>query len=153
MTRVLEPGAHGLVRAALNRLIPAGGQFPGAGDIDLIPLLDEAAGASPAAIRMYAEGILQIALESERRYRQRFDELTGAEQEAVLRAIEQAQPAFFETLLRQVYVLYYSHPSVIPLLGLGTEPPQPAGHALTAFDPALTSAMGQRPPLYRRPPR
>jgi len=153
MARVFEPGTHALLRAVLNRLIPAGNQFPGAGDVELLPRLDEAAGASPMAIRMYVDGVQQITLESERRYQRRFEELAGAEQDSVLRAIDQERPVFFESLLRQVYVLYYSQPIVMPLLGLEAGSPQPAGHALPPFDPALTRAMGQRPPFYRRPPQ
>jgi hypothetical protein len=151
MAKVFPPSKLPSIRSVLNRLIPPGGGCPGAGDLDLLDHLDRAAAASPATRRMFVEGMQQIGLESERRHARAFEDLATAEQDAVLRHVEGERPAFFEALVSQVYQGYYSHPAVIPLLGLEARPPQPLGHALPAFDATITRAVSQRAALYRRP--
>src|SRR5262245_49366836 len=127
-----------LLKAVLNRLVPPGGDFPGAGDLDLLDHLDRVACASPAARRMFVEGVRRIASESERRHGQSFEALASGEQDAVLRDVEALQRAFFESLVSHVYQAYYNHPTVIALLGLEARPPQPLGYALPPFDAAVT---------------
>ena len=99
---------------------------------------------------MFVEGIRQVRLESERRHARAFEELAGAEKDAVLRHVEGASPRFFEALVSQVYQGYYSHPTVVRLLGLEVRPPQPLGHTLPPFDPTLMRSMSQRGALYRQ---
>lgn len=99
--------------------------------------------------RTFAEGLRQIGIESERRHGRVFEDLDGAAQDAVLRLVEGERPVFFESLVRHVYQGYYSHPAVIRLLGLEARPPQPLGHALPAFDVAITRSMSRRGALYR----
>jgi hypothetical protein len=151
MARTVSDSQVPLLKAAMNRLIPPGGHFPGAGELDLLDHLDRVACASPAARRTFVEGVRQIALESERRHGQSFEALASGEQDAVLRHVEAGQRAFFEALVSQVYQAYYNHPTVIALLGLEARPPQPLGHALAPFDAAIMRAPGERPALYRKP--
>jgi hypothetical protein len=150
MARVFPASQHPLIRAVLNRLIPAGGGFPGAGDLDLLEHLDRAACASAATQRVFVEGMRHSAIESERRHGRAFEDLAAAEQDAVLRYVEREHPAFFGALVSHVYQGYYSEPAVIALLGLEARPPQPQGHALSPFDVARARAMGQRGALYRQ---
>ena len=151
MAGVFPASQHPRIRAVLNRLVPAGGGFPGAGDLDLLDYLDEAASSSAATRRTFVEGMRWIGLESERRHGAAFEALPAAAQDAVLRHVEAERRAFFEALVTHAYLGYYSHPSVIRLLGLEARPPQPLGHTLPPFDPALVHPMSQRGPLYRRP--
>jgi gluconate 2-dehydrogenase subunit 3-like protein len=150
MARVFPASQRPLIRAVLNRLIPAGGGFPGAADLDLLDHLDGAACSSSAARRMFVEGMRQIGLESERRHGKGFEDLVAAEQDAVLRHVEAEHRAFFEALVSHVYQGYYSHPAVIQLLGLEARPPQPLGHSLPPFDAAVTGPMSKRRALYRQ---
>ena len=151
MARVFAASQHVLIRAVLNRLVPPGDAFPGAGDLDLLDHLEGAACSSADVRRMFVEGMRQVGFESERRHRRAFEELAAAEQDAVLRHVEGASPRFFDALVSQVYQGYYSHPTVVRLLGLEIRPPQPLGHALPPFDPTLTRSMSQRGALYREP--
>lgn len=151
MASVFPFSQHPMIKAVLNRLVPAGAGFPGAGDLDLIAHLDGAANAAAATRRMFVEGMRQIGVESERRHAKSFEDLAAAEQDAVLRHVEGEHRAFFEALVSQVYTSYYSHAVVIQLLGLEARPPQPLGHALPPFDPTITRVMSARRPLYRRP--
>ena len=150
MPRVFPESQHPLVRAVLNRLVPPGGGFPGAGDLELLHHLDRAASASTAIRRMFVEGMRQIAVESERRHARSLEDLTPALQDAVLRQVEGEHRAFFESLVSQTYQAYYSHPTIVQLLGLEARPPQPLGHALPPFDPTLTRPVSTRGALYRQ---
>jgi len=150
MAKVFPASQFPLLKAVLNRLIPAGGEFPGAGDLDLVDHLDRVAASSPAARRMFVDGLRQINLGSERRDARAFEDLAPAEQDAVLRNVEGEHRAFFEALVSHVYQAYYSHPAVIQLLGLEARPPQPLGHALPPFDAGITHSMSKRGTLYRQ---
>ena len=140
-----------MLKAVLNRLVPPGGNFPGAGDLDLIDHLDHVACASPRARRMFLEGVRQIALESERRHGKEFEALASGEQDAVLRHVETGHRPFFEAFVGEVYQAYYSHPTVVALLGLDARPPQPLGHALPLFDAAIMRSTAGRAAIYRKP--
>jgi len=151
MAKAFPDGQIPLLRAALNRLIPPGGDFPGAGDLELLDHLDRVACASPRARRMFVEGVRLMALESGRRHGTAFEDLPPAEQDTVLRHVETSQPAFFEAFVSEVYQAYYSHPAVIALLGLEVRPPQPLGHALPPFDAAVTRPTAGPGALHRQP--
>ena len=150
MPSVFPVSQHPMIKAVLNRLVPAGAGFPGAGDLDLIELLDRAASAHASTRRMFVEGMRQISVESARRHGKSFQDLPAAEQDGLLRYVEGQQRAFFEALVSHVYTSYYSHATVIELLGLEVRAPQPLGHALPPFDPTITRAMSERRPFYRR---
>lgn len=151
MGRAFSDSQIPMLKAALNRLVPPGGDFPGAGDLDLLDHVDRVACGSPRARRMFVEGVRQIVLESERRHGQSFEALASREQDAVLRHVEAGQRAFFEALVSHVYQAYYNHPTIIALLELEARPPQPLGHALAPFDAAIIRSAGARAPLYRKP--
>jgi len=140
-----------LLKAALNRIIPPGGDFPGAGDLDILDHLDRVACASPRARRMFVEGVRLIALESERRHGTPFADLSPGDQDTVLRHVETNQRAFFEAFVSEVYQAYYSHRVIVALLGLEVRPPQPLGHPLPPFDATVTRPPAGRGALYRQP--
>lgn len=140
-----------LLKAALNRLVPPGGDFPGAGDLDLLDHLDRVACTTPSTRRMFVEGVRQIALESERRHGQSFENLASGDQDVVLRQVEAGQGAFFEAFVSTVYQAYYNDSAVIALLGLEARPPQPLGHALPPFDAAIMRSTAGRAAIYRKP--
>ena len=151
MAGVFLASQHPMIRAVLNRLVPPTDGFPGAGELDLLDHLDRAASASAVTRRTFVEGVRRIGLESERRHAAAFEELSPAAQDEVLRHVEGEQRSFFEALVTHTYLGYYSHPSVIRLLGLEARPPQPLGHTLPPFDPTIVRPTSQRGPLYRQP--
>ena len=86
-----------------------------------------------------------------------FASLNDAEaREAALRRIEAAAPGDFSRLIVGAYSLYYTHPSVAAVIerltGKDARPPQPHGHDLPPFDPAMVAIPAARPPLYRPTP-
>jgi len=151
MARAFSDSQTPLLKAVLNRLVPPGGDFPGAGDLDLLDHLDRVACASPRTRRMFVEGVRQIVLESERRHGRSFEALASGEQDTALRHVEAGQRVFFEALVSHVYQAYYNHATVIALLELEARPPQPLGHPLPPFDAAIMRSTGGRGALYRKP--
>jgi len=138
-----------VVTSMLNRLIPASGDLPGAGELGVAHYLDGAIGSSAALKRTFAAGLTQIMVESQRQHAGEFSTLTSEQQDALLRHVEATAPTFFAALVFHTYRGYYSHPLVLQRLGLEARPPQPRGHHLEPFDLRLLDTMPARAPLYR----
>ena len=68
----------------------------------------------------------------------------------MLRAVELARPAFFAALVDHTYRGYYTLPEVHRAVGWESRPPQPLGHQLPVFDPALLARQRERAPFWRR---
>jgi hypothetical protein len=139
-----------LLSQVLNRLIPATDNFPGAGDLGVVSYVDTVVGRSTELKRLFAQGLMHIALTSQALQGQDFSALAEDQQDAVLRHVETLQPVFFEALVQHTYSGYYSHPTVIRLLGLEARPPQPRGYHLEGLDLTLLDNVKQRGPLYRQ---
>ena len=139
-----------LLSAVLNRLIPATDDFPGAGDLGIASYVDTVVGRFAELRRLFAEGLTHIALASQARQGQEFIALADDHKDAVLRQVETLHPTFFEALVQHTYSGYYSHPTVIRLLGLEARPPQPRGYHLEPLDLTLLDSVKQRGPLYRQ---
>ena len=76
--------------------------------------------------------------------------------QAVHRAQDQ-HPAVFAAFLTGVYSLYYTTPETAAVIATETGqhggPPQPGGHDLPAFDPAMVAIPAARAPHYRPTPQ
>lgn len=139
-----------LLTAILNRIIPAGDRFPGAGDRGVASYLDAVIAQSPPDLRrLFTEGIAQIEILSQERYGQAFTSLPENQQEAALRQVESTHAEFFATLVLHTYSGYYSHPEVVRLLGPDVGPPQPGGYHLEPLDLGLLESVKRRGPMYR----
>ena len=141
-----------LLAAVLNRIVPARDGLPGAGDLGVAAAIDATLAASPTLRRLFLEGLLMIELESARLAGspdQCFGDLDADLQDDVLRAVELAWPAFFAALVSHTYRGYYTLPEVHRAIGWESRPPQPLGHRLPAFDPALLARQRQRAPFWR----
>jgi hypothetical protein len=139
-----------LITSILNRIIPASGDLPGAGELGVAHYLDGVIGPSAELKRTFAAGLTQITLESQHQHAGEFSALSSEQQDALLRHVEVSAPAFFSVLVFHTYRGYYSHPLVLQRLGLEARPPQPRGHHLEPFDLRLLDTMRTRAPLYRR---
>ena len=63
---------------------------------------------------------------------------------AALKRIEALRPQDFLALVTAVLIRYYEHPSVVTAFGWPARPPQPLGHAMPPFDPALLEPVLRR---------
>jgi len=139
-----------LLVSVLNRIVPAAGAFPGAGDLGVASYIDRVVGQSAALRRLFAQGLVQITLMSQAQYAQPFTMLLEGQRDAVLRQVETTAPEFFEVLVTRTYSGYYSHPTIVRLLGMEGRPPQPRGHHLEPLDLSLLDNIKQRQPIYRQ---
>jgi len=139
-----------LLVSVLNRLVPAAGAFPGAGDLGVASYLDRVVGQFAVLKHLFAEGLVQIMLTSQAQYAQPFTMLLEGQRDAVLRHVEATAPEFFEVLVAHTYSGYYSHPTIVRLLGMEGRPPQPRGHHLEPLDLSLLDNIKQRQPIYRQ---
>ncbi len=153
---VLDEDQRSLLTAVLDRLVPARAGLAGAGGLGGAAVLERTLAASPALRRLFFEGLIAIDLASAARDVpspvRGFAELTPDEQDTVLRAVEVALPAFFAALVDHAYRGYYTRPEVHRLIGHASRPPQPLGHHLPPFDPALLVRQRRRPPFWRHTP-
>lgn len=146
---VLDDGQRETLVAALNRIIPPQGGLPGAGDLRIIETIDHTLAASPTLRRLIFDGLVEIEIESARQADERFVNLADDGRDAVLRAVEEAHPGAFVALLDHTYRNYYTHPQVQRAIGHDPRPPQPLGHDLPMFDPAMLERQRQRAPFWR----
>jgi hypothetical protein len=139
-----------LLVSVLNRIVPAAGALPGAGDLGVASYLDRVVGQSAALRRLFAQGLVQITLMSQTQYAQPFTMLLEEQRDTVLRQVETTAPEFFEVLVTHTYSGYYSHPTIVRLLGMEGRPPQPRGYHLEPLDLSLLDNNKQRQPIYRQ---
>ena len=135
---VLTPAQGRLLAAVLNRLVPADGAMPAAGDAGVAGYIDQVLLDAPHLRRPV------IDLLDELRWC-RFARLLGAEQDERLRCLAADRPESFDVLLHAAYAGYYSNPGVLMAAGwlpAGSAPSEP-------FDQTLLDAVRKRGPIYR----
>lgn len=110
MFSAISPSEGEILTAVLNRLVPAEGALPQAGDLGVATFIDQVAVEVPGlkaelleVIGAWPCGPGADAVEHDP------DEL--------LRVMQQRIPASFENVLRAAYIGYYSHPAVLAALG------------------------------------
>jgi hypothetical protein len=147
---VLDQSQRALLTSALNRIIPARSDLPGAGDLDVGASIEVAMAESARMRRLFLDGLVEIALRCERQHHSSFVESAAPIQTEVLEDIEKQHPAFFVALVEHTYRGYYTLAAVHRAIGHDSRPPQPLGHRLPPFDPALLDRQRVRLPFWRR---
>ena len=138
-----------LLVAILNRVIPASGAFPGAGDLGVASYIDRVTGQSAELKRLFVQGLTQTDITSQERYTQPFTSLSDQQQDSILHQIESHRRKFFGALVTHAYSGYYCNRAILRLLGLDVRPPQPRGHELAPLELGLLEHVKQRAPLYK----
>ncbi len=145
--QILTESQKDLLVRASNRIIPAEGDFPGAGDLGLADSLEQTIGRTQQSIRMFLEGLAQIDITAVQEQGMEFSRLSGADQDSTLQSVEQSHPAFFNELRRQCYNGYYTHP--LPQELIGYSRPEPREYRPMPFDESLLEPQKQRAPFWR----
>ena len=148
MATFLSADQRALLDAVLDRLIPPTGTMPGAGQVGTADYLDTVAGESPRLARLFAAGLRTIETAAVRRDSS-FVQMSGDQQDDVLRHVESSKSAFFEILLLHTYNGYYSNPEIVEALGLEPRPPQPRGQEVEFGDFSALEAVTSRGQAYR----
>lgn len=147
MITILTAAERAILTATVGRIVPAHGTLPSASDLGVAATIEQTLAQTPALRRTFLDGLQAIAMVSGDR---EFLAHSADEQDAILRTIEAAHPAFFTRLIEHTYHAYYALPVVQRAIGLSGEPPQPRGYQMPAFDPALLAVQRQRAPFWRR---
>lgn len=137
-----------LMTCILDCIVPPQGKMPGAGTVALA-YLDRVVGARGDYKRLFGDGLVEIENAARAAYGREFTELSEDERDGVLRHVEAGKPAFFQTVVRDTYMGYYSNPLVVELLGLEVRPPQPRGHQLELGDLSALENVKQRGAVWR----
>lgn len=155
--RIFTDHQRDLLTAALNRIIPAQDQFPGAGDIDGAAWVeqavieraaaDKAAGRTPDLRRLFTEGLAQLEIAAAQRGAAAFAQLSPEHQDDALRQVETEHPDFFNALVRQCYNSYYTNPDIFNLIGYAI--PSPQDYQPLPFDERLLEPQRRRRQLWR----
>lgn len=148
---VLTEAQRLLLKEVANCLVPATNTLPGAGDLGVAGLVDGVLAGDRRLRQPFFNGLARIEALSRQEHRKGFAELPAGTKDLVLRQVEAEEPAFFEALVRHVYSGYYTHDRVLSQLqGYENRPPQPQGHKMKPFDPALLEGVRRRGPLYKQ---
>ena len=147
--RVFTESQEELMKAALNRLIPAENNFPGAGDLGLASYVDSVAAESPGLTRLFLTGLDYIEITAHKTFGSSFSVLPLEQQDEVLGRTERERPEFFDALVLHTYNGYYIQPAVLTRIGHEARPPQPRGYPMQPFDLRLLNNVRSRGPLYK----
>ena len=148
-TQIFSQGQIQTFSAALNRIIPAQGDMPGAGDLGLARFVEGAASASPSNTRLFTQGLSTIELTNSRLTGKEFTQATGQEQDQALQNVESSNGAFFDELVRQTYNGYYTTPDVFRAMGYSIPQPDINGQP-ELLDESLLENQRQRAPFWTK---
>ncbi|HEU0021269.1 MAG TPA: gluconate 2-dehydrogenase subunit 3 family protein [Dehalococcoidia bacterium] len=146
MSLVFTEAQQALLTAALNRIIPAEGKMPGAGDLGIVEFVEKVVVTDPKLRRLVNDGLAQIAIAASVQSGQEFPELGKDVQTAVLKELQAQQPDFFDFLLRQCYNGYYTNPQIQELVGY--QLPAPGEYEYKLFDESLLEPQKQQAPFW-----
>ena len=129
-----------LLDLVLDELIPASsdGRVPGAGAAGVAEFIPSAGRYAPDP-----EGAANAVLAAVSAKAPDFPAMGKGERAAVLRKIESEEGKAFATLVRVVYMGYYSRPDIRPLFGVGAHAVHPDGYPVEPEDDALLAELTQ----------
>ena len=149
MTAASLAAQRDLLTAVLDTLVPAAGDFPGAGAVAVDHVLAIAAELADLA-SLLALGLQKVEEAARSAGAPEFGRLDADGRETVLRHVERGHVDFFEALVRHTYDGYYGHPIIVARLGLDPGPLHPRGHRIESRDAPDLARVIARGPLYRR---
>jgi hypothetical protein len=139
--KVLSDREADLLRVVLNRLVPAEGAMPAAGEVGVVAYIDDAMADAPHLRVPILDVLGQVRMSGE-------VDVTCAESlDAVLAGVQAANKDAFDTLLQAAYTGYYNQPEV--LKAIGWIPPGDKPDAEPTFDVATLEDVIKRGPVYR----
>ena len=134
-----------LLEAIMDRMIPAVGDLPSAGQMGLIDEIVELAAKQKRFEDLFHSAI--TAFESKTP-----DFLTSSEslQDENLKTFELNTPEHFNTIRTIVYIVYYKDSRVHKRIGWDGQPPQPQGYEMDPWDESVLENARKREPFWRK---
>ena len=138
---ILSAEQRALLVAALNRIVPAQGEMPAAGDLGTAEFVESVAAGTSAKRRSLLDGLLRIELAAAERGGA-FASLPSDAQTETLLAVQATDPEFFQELVTQTYRGYYTNETVFDLLSYRA--PNREDYDPIPFDESLLEPVRQR---------
>ena len=148
-TKFTDTDRH-LLKLAMDMIVPAVDDLPGAGEMGLADNAVDLANRVPdfrAALRRTLDA---LALDPSSRAEGGFAALDEEQQTAALTVLESSMPTVFDKFVDLVYIVYYSDERVHKRIGWRTGALQPLGWDLPPFDPAILDTVSKRKPFWRK---
>ena len=142
---ILSDAQRTLLSAVLNRIVPASGDMPAAGDLGIADFVESVAASSTGKRRTLMDGLIRIELAASERGGS-FAALAETDQTDALRAVQASSPEFFQELVTQTYRGYYTNETVCGALGY--RPPNRADYDPLPFDESLLEPVRQRGQMW-----
>ena len=147
--RLFTQAQRDLLTGVLNRIIPAEGSLPGAGDLGVAEFVETWVSKDNQLRRRFNQGLAQIEITAAAQGRG-FLELSGPAQDVVLKQVESEQPQFFDALVLHTYNGYYTNPRVFHLIGYTQSAQAAQGQPPELLDLRLLEKQQQRAPFWRQ---
>ena len=134
-----------LLEAIMDRMIPAVGDLPSAGQMGLIDEIVELAAKQKRFEDLFHSAI--TAFESKNP-----DFLTSSEsvQDENLKTFELNTPEHFNKIRTIVYIVYYKDSRVHKRIGWDGQPPQPQGYEMDPWNESVLENARKREPFWRK---
>ena len=134
-----------LLEAIMDRMIPAVGDLPSAGQMGLIDEIVELAAKQKRFEDLFHSAISAFESSSP-------DFLTSSEslQDENLKTFESNNPEHFNTIRTIVYIVYYKDSRVHKRIGWEGQPPQPQGYEMDPWDESVLVNARKREPFWRK---
>ena len=142
-----------LLRAAMDRIIPAGQGMPSAGEAGCLDYLVSTSQADDGLRTELTKALDAVQGSARAAFGRAFDALDVEEQIATLRRLEGADPLVFRGLRDAVYEAYYTRPDIRRRLGHEFYPPERPGPLPPPFEESILTRVRRMPILYRTPRR
>ena len=139
-----------MLAAVLNRIKPANDQMPAAGDLGIGSFIESVAVGNTNLIRLFNEGLTEIAVAAGQNPTQSFKSLSNAAKDELLKTVEADYPAFFDQLVLQTYNGYYTNPEVFKAIGYELPKNPEPGALPELLDESLLDQQRQRKPFWKK---
>ena len=143
--QLFTPGQRDLMTAILNCIIPAAGDHPSAGDLEIADFVERAISPNPGLRNIFIAGLAQTEIAAAKQTNAKFTQIDHTKQETVLKEIQADNPTFFDLVLRQCYNGYYTNPEIQDLVGHQTM--TPGSYQYQSLDESLLEPQKQRAPF------
>lgn len=142
---ILSDEQRSLLAAALNRIVPAQGNMPAAGDLGVAAFIESVAAGGPDSRRVLLAGLIQLELAAAERGSD-FGALSPESQTDALKSVESESPAVFQYLVTQTYRGYYTDETVTAALSYRA--PNREDYDPLPFDESLLEPVRERGQIW-----
>ena len=148
--QVFSQAQRDLLSEVLNRIIPPKDKLPGAGNLGIAAYIEEVVSANTGLTRLFNEGLAKISVAAGQDAAQGFGTLSNTAKDDLLKAVESANPVFFDQLVLQTYNGYYTNQEVFDAIGYKLPDPPTPGAQPELLDVSLLYQQRKRKPFWKK---